>query len=215
MDCYLIEIKNLKDLCTYITFLEAFVFEGEIYVDGEMLDAGDVLLLCEKCISKKVCLRAAESDECKKEAILEYLTKNKLLVSVRKEVFMDYEIRLKRIYLPFEPTDGHRILVDRLWPRGIAKEKAKIECWHKEVAPSSVLRNRFHRGEVSYVQFRQLYMDELESNPEAGMFVEECRKWQAAGSITLLFGAKDEEQNNAVVLRDWIVKKLEGIKTQK
>ena len=58
-------------------------------------------------------------------------------------------------------------------------------------------------------------MDELESNQEAAMFVDECRKWLAAGSITLLFGAKDEEQNNAVVLRDWIVKKLEGIKTQK
>lgn len=122
---------------------------------------------------------------------------------------MEHIIRLKRIYLPADVSDGHRILVDRLWPRGIAKEKAKIECWCKEAAPSPQLRTRLHKGEITYIQFKQLYIDELESNPEAGLFVDECRKWLQTGCVTFLFGTKNEEENNAVVLRGWIMKKLE------
>ncbi|CUX51631.1 MULTISPECIES: DUF488 domain-containing protein [Clostridia] len=122
---------------------------------------------------------------------------------------MEYVIRLKRIYLPADVSDGHRILVDRLWPRGVSKEKAQIEYWHKEIAPSQVLRNQFHGGKITYAQFKQLYMDELEGNPESGLFVDGCRKWLETDCVTFLFGTKNEEENNAVVLRDWIMKKLE------
>lgn len=98
--------------------------------------------------------------------------------------------------------------MDRLWPRGISKEKAQVEYWYKEIAPSSALRNQFHDGKTTYEQFKQLYVDELERNPEASLFVEGCRKWLETDCVTFLFGKKDEEQNNAVALRDWVTGKL-------
>jgi uncharacterized protein YeaO (DUF488 family) len=104
---------------------------------------------------------------------------------------------VKRIYEPAASQDGYRILVDRLWPRGIKKEDAVIDTWLKEVAPSTELRKWFHGGEGSFAGFKKKYLVELKDNPalqELKALVKENKK------VTLLYGAKDEEQNHALVL---------------
>lgn len=104
---------------------------------------------------------------------------------------------VKRIYEPAAPRDGYRILVDRLWPRGIKKEEAAIDTWLKEVAPSTQLRKWFHGGEGSFADFKKKYLAELKENPalkELKALVKENKK------VTLLYGAKDEENNHAVIL---------------
>lgn len=104
---------------------------------------------------------------------------------------------VKRIYEPIAPQDGYRILVDRLWPRGIKKEKADIDTWLKEVAPSTELRKWFHNGEGTFAEFKKKYLTELKANPalkELQSLVKEHKK------TTLLYAAKDEEQNHALIL---------------
>jgi len=104
---------------------------------------------------------------------------------------------VKRIYEPVAAQDGYRILVDRLWPRGIKKEKAEIDTWLKEVAPSTELRKWFHSGKGSFADFKKKYLAELKENPaqkELRSLAKEHKK------ITLLYAAKDEEQNHAHIL---------------
>ncbi|WP_207515721.1 DUF488 domain-containing protein [Longitalea luteola] len=106
-------------------------------------------------------------------------------------------IALKRIYEPIESKDGYRILVDRLWPRGIKKEEAHIDAWLKEVAPSTELRKWFHNGEGSFADFKKKYLAELKDNPalkELRTLFKEHKK------ITLLYAAKDEKNNHAQIL---------------
>ena len=115
-------------------------------------------------------------------------------------------ILIKRIYEAPADTDGCRILVDRLWPRGIKKENAALDQWCKEIAPSTELRKWFHHEAEKYEEFCQRYLAELQANPKAAAFrklVEEKRK---GGPVTLLYSAKNETQNNAVVLREWLEK---------
>ena len=109
-------------------------------------------------------------------------------------------IKIKRAYQPAEDEDGFRILVDRLWPRGISKEKAKLDLWMKEVAPSNVLRKWFAHDPERWEEFQTKYKQELKDKKE---FLKEIKNDEKEKStITLVYGAKDEEHNNAVVLKD-------------
>lgn len=106
-------------------------------------------------------------------------------------------VLIKRIYEPVAPRDGYRILVDRLWPRGIKKEAAEIDNWLKEIAPSTELRTWFHSGEGSFADFKKKYRAELKKNPalkELKALVKENKK------VTLLYGAKNDTENHAIVL---------------
>ncbi|MFV0532538.1 MAG: DUF488 domain-containing protein [Cumulibacter sp.] len=105
--------------------------------------------------------------------------------------------RLKRIYDPPEADDGYRVLVDRVWPRGISKATAQLDDWLKEVAPSNELRREFHARPEQYDQFRAAYIAELSEHAEA---LEELRALVAAQTVTILYAAKDAEHNNARVL---------------
>jgi len=108
---------------------------------------------------------------------------------------------LKRVYQRAATGDGTRILVDRLWPRGIAKDKARIDLWLKEIAPSQALRKRFHGKPDEWDAFRAAYAAELE-NAEAA--VNELRDRLRNGPVTLLYAARDERRNNAVALKEWL-----------
>ena len=107
-------------------------------------------------------------------------------------------IKVKRVYEKSERSDGKRILVDRLWPRGIRKEA--VDLWLKDVAPSDDLRNWFHHEEPRWSEFRSKYRKELAANKDA---VAELRK-AAKGNATLLYGARDEKHNQAVVLAEYL-----------
>jgi uncharacterized protein YeaO (DUF488 family) len=107
-------------------------------------------------------------------------------------------VSIKRVYAEPESSDGTRILVDRLWPRGLTKEKAKVDIWLKDVAPSTGLRKWFAHDPAKWTEFQSRYMDELKSRGEPLALLHE----KAAGRhVTLLFGARDEEHNEAVVLK--------------
>ena len=108
-------------------------------------------------------------------------------------------MKLKRVYLPAEETDGYRILVDRLWPRGISKEKAKIDLWLKEVAPSNELRKWFGHDPERFNTFTERYKAELQAS---GALEELRQAIQEHPNTTLLYAAHDEQHNNAVVLQE-------------
>ena len=108
-------------------------------------------------------------------------------------------IQLKRVYDPPARDDGMRILVDRLWPRGLKRAEAKIDVWLKDIAPSAELRRWFGHETAKWPEFRQRYRAELVTNPALPAFRDMVR---CHAPITLVFGAKDTDRNNAVVLRD-------------
>ena len=112
-------------------------------------------------------------------------------------------IKVKRVYEAPAASDGTRILVDRLWPRGIAKAKAKIDLWLKDIAPSDALRKRFHGHPEDWDEFRKAYAAELKSD-ETQSAVKELRSFQRKGPVTLLYAARDQEYNNAVALKQWL-----------
>lgn len=108
------------------------------------------------------------------------------------------DIRVKRVYEPPEPDDGLRVLVDRLWPRGLTKERAAVDLWLKEAAPSPELRQWFGHDPARWEEFQKRYRRELEERKEPlELLKEKSRK----GTITLLYGARDTEHNGAVVLK--------------
>ena len=106
-------------------------------------------------------------------------------------------VNLKRAYAPPAQTDGQRILVDRLWPRGVAKIKAKIDLWLKEVAPSTELRKWFAHDPEKWVEFEKRYHVELKGNPA----LIELKALSQQGDITLIYAARDQLHNVAVVLK--------------
>jgi uncharacterized protein YeaO (DUF488 family) len=112
-------------------------------------------------------------------------------------------VKIKRIYDPPSEDDGVRILVDRLWPRGISKEAAAIDEWERDIAPSDELRKWFSHDPAKWQEFRKRYVGELRKNPEV---VSKLRTLAKKGPLTLLFAAKDVAHNNAVVLRELIGK---------
>jgi uncharacterized protein YeaO (DUF488 family) len=115
-------------------------------------------------------------------------------------------IRLKRVYDRAEDGDGFRVLVDRLWPRGIAKAKARIDLWLKDIAPSDALRRQFHGNPDAWEAFRAAYFAEL-AQPTAQTAANVLRAHLRAGPVTLLYAARDQTRNNAVALRDWLTRR--------
>jgi uncharacterized protein YeaO (DUF488 family) len=113
-------------------------------------------------------------------------------------------IRLKRAYEKPEPTDGTRILVDRLWPRGLTKEKAAIDLWLKELAPSTELRKWFAHDPKKWPAFRGRYRTELKQHSAALKLI---RSKAGEGPVTLIYGARDQEHNEAVVLKEVLTTK--------
>ena len=121
---------------------------------------------------------------------------------------MLHALKTKRVYLPAEAGDGFRALVDRLWPRGLSREKAALDLWDKAVAPSAALRTWFAHDPARFAAFRSDYLAELAGNPAAAAFAELCRERLKEGDVTLLFGAKDPDHNQAVVLKEWLLSEL-------
>ena len=111
------------------------------------------------------------------------------------------KLAIKRVYVGQSPRDGRRILVDRLWPRGLSKEKAGIALWCREAAPSDALRKCYKREECTWSEFRRRYFDELRKNPSA---LEPIRSALRAGAVTLVYASRDEKRNNAVALREFL-----------
>ena len=114
---------------------------------------------------------------------------------------LELRIRSKRIYEAPAGTDGRRILIDRLWPRGLSKEKARIDFWAKSVAPSHELRRWYRHDPAKWEEFRRRYVAELDANPEG---VAELRSHLGRGTATLLFSSKEERLNNAAALREYL-----------
>ena len=112
-------------------------------------------------------------------------------------------IKVKRVYEPASEDDGVRILVDRIWPRGVTKDKASIYKWLKEVAPSDKLRKWFAHDPEKWGEFKRRYRGELEA-PEKTAILQKLKKMTKAGTVTLLFGAKEERYNNAVALKEFL-----------
>jgi uncharacterized protein YeaO (DUF488 family) len=109
------------------------------------------------------------------------------------------DIRLKRAYEPASAEDGYRVLVDRLWPRGVSKQQAELDVWEKELAPSSELREWFGHEPGRFAEFRRRYIDELRVNAPR---LTELRRRATTGTLTLVYSAHDSEHNDAVVLAE-------------
>ena len=109
------------------------------------------------------------------------------------------DIRLKRAYEPASPADGYRVLVDRLWPRGVSKQRAMLDDWQKELAPSTELRQWFGHEPCRFPEFRRRYLDELRCERPR---LAELRRRARDGALTLVYAARDAEHNEAVVLAD-------------
>lgn len=108
-------------------------------------------------------------------------------------------IKLKRIYDPVDKKDGYRILVDRLWPRGVSKEEAKLDMWMKDIAPTGELRKWFSHDRKKWPEFEKRYLKELKNKKDQKRFILSKR-----GYVTLVYGAKDREFNNAVVIKKYL-----------
>lgn len=104
---------------------------------------------------------------------------------------------IKRVYEAASPDDGYRVLVDRVWPRGVSKEKAQVDAWEKDLAPSTELREWFGHEPAKFAGFREKYLAELSGNP----LLDGLRERGSKGTVTLVYSAHDEEHNQAVVLR--------------
>ena len=113
-------------------------------------------------------------------------------------------IQVKRVYEIPDPGDGVRVLVDRLWPRGLSKDKAHVDFWFREIAPSAALRAWFAHDRSKWPEFVTRYREELDSNPD---LMKPILELAATGTVTLLFAASDETCNNAVVLMDYLREK--------
>ena len=110
-------------------------------------------------------------------------------------------IKIKRVYELHAEADGTRVLVDRLWPRGLTKAKARVDLWLKDIAPSTELRKWFGHDPAKWAEFKNRYHAELKENDEPVALLKSAIK---KGTVTLVYGAKDEEHNEAVVLRYYL-----------
>lgn len=118
------------------------------------------------------------------------------------------EIKLRRAYEEKGKDDGYRILVDRLWPRGIKKEDLSYSWWPKEIAPSDELRKSFDHEAEKFESFKKEYKKELEEKSIKSEFLDKMKKQLKKHNVTLVYGAKDTEHNQAVVLKEWLEEKL-------
>jgi uncharacterized protein YeaO (DUF488 family) len=113
-------------------------------------------------------------------------------------------IKIKRIYDTPTQDDGFRLLVDRLWPRGLSKEKAKVDLWLKEIAPTNELRKWYSHDPKKWVEFRKKYFKDLDTKRE---LVNQIVQKMKVGDVTLLYSSKEERLNNAVALKEYIEKR--------
>lgn len=116
------------------------------------------------------------------------------------------ELKLKRATEPPAKSDGARVLVDRLWPRGISKERLKLDEWLKQIAPSTALRKWFNHDPEKWNGFRERYAKELDANPEAVKALQDLLREH--GTVTLIFDARDTEHNEAVVLQQYLRRRM-------
>ena len=112
------------------------------------------------------------------------------------------DIQSKRVYSPVEKEDGIRVLVDRVWPRGMSKERLKADLWLKDVAPSTALRKWFNHDRSRWEKFKNRYFSELDTKPE---LVNQLHELEAKGRVTLLFSARDNQCNQAVALKEYLM----------
>ena len=118
-------------------------------------------------------------------------------------------IRIKRAYEPASPADGHRVLIDRLWPRGVSRHSAKLDEWIKELAPSAELRQWFGHEPARFEEFRRRYIEELHQERPR---LTALRRLARAGAVTLVYSAHDTEHNDAVVLAEILRRGLPKIR---
>jgi uncharacterized protein YeaO (DUF488 family) len=109
------------------------------------------------------------------------------------------QVQVKRIYEPADRTDGYRVLIDHIWPRGVSRERARLDEWARDLAPSDELRKWFDHVPDRFPQFRRRYRRELGAHPAR---IEALRRCAASQPLTILYAARDEEHNNAVVLAE-------------
>ena len=111
-------------------------------------------------------------------------------------------IRIKRVYEDFEESDGYRVLVDRLWPRGMRKENLHYDLWAKDITPSSTLRKWYHQNmDENWEAFISAYQKELDNVPDMGSYIDELKKHSA---VTLLYASKDSTHNHAIILQSYL-----------
>jgi uncharacterized protein YeaO (DUF488 family) len=110
-------------------------------------------------------------------------------------------IQVKRVYEPAAPEDGIRVLVDRIWPRGVTKQKARLDMWLKEIAPSTALRKWFAHDPAKWTDFKKRYAQELDSHRE---ILAELAAKAKRSAVTLLFSSKEERYNNAAALKEYL-----------
>jgi len=115
------------------------------------------------------------------------------------------QLKLERIYTKPVDLDGYRLLVDRLWPRGISKVNAHLDDWVKDVGPSTELRKWFNHEPEKYPEFVKRYQEELKVNKLTPVLMAQIADWLKETNVILLYGAKDEQHNQAAVLRDYLV----------
>ena len=116
-------------------------------------------------------------------------------------------IRIKRVYEDFEESDGYRVLVDRLWPRGMKKENLHYDLWAKDITPSSTLRKWYHQNmDENWEAFVSAYQKELDNVPDMGSYIDELKKHSA---VILLYASKDSTHNHAIVLKNYLEALLE------
>lgn len=111
------------------------------------------------------------------------------------------DVRLKRAYEPAASSDGYRVLVDRLWPRGVSRDRAKLDEWERELSPSTELRRWFEHDPSRFDEFRRRYLDELRDQRPR---LKELRRRARGGTLTLVYSARDRDHNDAVVLAEVI-----------
>lgn len=116
-------------------------------------------------------------------------------------------IKMKRVYEDADKKDGYRILVDRIWPRGVKKEAAAIDEWNKEVTPTTAARKEFDHDPDKFDQFKKRYTKELDENEATDAFIEKIKEKLTDDTVTLVYAAKDETYNHVVILKEYIEKK--------
>ena len=121
-----------------------------------------------------------------------------------------HKIKLRRAYDEKGKDDGYRVLVDRLWPRGIKKEDLPYSWWPKEIAPSDELRETFGHDKDKFQDFKKSYKKELDNNHLKEEFLSKIKTQLKKHNVTFVFGAKDEEHNQAVVLKEWAEEQLDN-----
>jgi len=119
-------------------------------------------------------------------------------------------LKMKRVYEGASPDDGFRILVDRLWPRGVSKEKAAIDLWAKNITPTPEIRKEFNHEAGRFDWFRQKYLEELRNNNAVAGFADVVSGRLKKGNVTLVYAAKDPRINHVVILEEYLKKLLDG-----